>query len=412
MRAKSRSIFVALVLWVSLAAFPQTAGSNPRSAPGEQTAVQALTVPFELYDNFVFLQVRVNGSEPRSFLLDTGASTSFLNETLADSLSLVLKRQHGSNIGAGESSTKLAFAKNIVLSLAGVDLPAQTVAVVPLAKLESKIGHGIGGIVGADLFKRYVVTIDYAVNGITLGDPNAFAYHGKGEVITFRLSGNRPFFKAAVTPISATPIEAEFVIDTGDNSTVTFHTPFVKKHNLLASSQTLIPHVSQGLSGESRSWRGRVSRLQLGKFAIDKPIATFSEATKGSEADRSYDGVLGGEILRRFTVTLDYSRRLMFLEPNSALTDPYDTDMSGARLAALGPDFRTIMVESVTEGSAASESGLAPGDRIETVDDKTARDLSLQQIKQMFKQDGSQYLLGVRRGKDLIRLTIKIQRLI
>jgi C-terminal processing protease CtpA/Prc len=86
--------------------------------------------------------------------------------------------------------------------------------------------------------------------------------------------------------------------------------------------------------------------------------------------------------------------------------------MSGARLAALGPDFRTIMVESVTEGSAASESGLAPGDRIETVDDKTARDLSLQQIKQMFKQDGSQYLLGVRRGKDLIRLTIKIQRLI
>jgi hypothetical protein len=49
---------------------------------------------------------------------------------------------------------------------------------------------------------------------------------------------------------------------------------------------------------------------------------------------------------------------------------------------------------------------------IETVDDKTARDLSLQQIKQMFKQDGTQYLLGVRRGKDLIHLTIKIQRLI
>ena len=102
----------------------------------------------------------------------------------------------------------------------------------------------------------------------------------------------------------------------------------------------------------------------------------------------------------------------MFLEPNSALTDPYEADMSGATLAALGPDFTRITVESVTEGSAASESGLQPRDTIETVDDKTARDLSLRQIKQWFKQDGSEYLLGVRRGKDLIHLTIKIQRLI
>ena len=342
MRASSGSVLVSFVLWVSLAAVPQTAGSNPQSVSREPTAAQALTVPFELYDNFIFLQVRVNDSEPRSFLLDTGASTSLLNETLADSLGLAPKRQHETNIGAGESSTKLGFAKSIVLSLAGVDLPAQSVAVVPLAKIESRIGHGIDGIVGADLFKRYVVTIDYAAKRLTLDDSNTFAYHGKGEVITIRLSGNRPFFKADVTPISATPIEAEFVIDTGDNSTVTFHTPFVKKHNLRATSQTLIPHVSQGLSGESRSWRGRVSRLQLGKLAIDKPIATFSEATKGSEADRSYDGALGAEILRRFTVTLDYFRRQMFLEANSALTDPYDTDRSGATLAAGGPDFRTI----------------------------------------------------------------------
>jgi hypothetical protein len=49
--------------------FPLTAGSNPQSAPREQTAAQALTVPFELYDNPAFLQVRVNGSELRIFCL-------------------------------------------------------------------------------------------------------------------------------------------------------------------------------------------------------------------------------------------------------------------------------------------------------------------------------------------------------
>lgn len=123
MRANSLLTFVSFVLWVSLATVPQAAGRNPQSAPREQTAAQALTVPFELYDNFVFLQVRVNGSEARSFLLDTGASTPFLNETLADSLALAPKRQHETNIAAGESSTKLGLVKNIVLSLATVICP-------------------------------------------------------------------------------------------------------------------------------------------------------------------------------------------------------------------------------------------------------------------------------------------------
>lgn len=78
MRANSRSNFVWFGLWVFLAAFSQTAGSNPQSVPREPTAAR-VPVPFELYDTFVFLQVRVNGSEPRSFLLDTGASTSLLS---------------------------------------------------------------------------------------------------------------------------------------------------------------------------------------------------------------------------------------------------------------------------------------------------------------------------------------------
>jgi len=165
-----------------------------------------------------------------------------------------------------------------------------------------------------------------------------------------------------------------------------------------------------GASGQSRNWRGRVSQLQFGSFDIDHPIATFSAATTGSEADGSHDGVLGGEILHRFSVTLDYSQRQMILEPNSALNDPYEDDMSAARLAAEGPDFKTIMVENVNDGTAASEAGIKTGDITEAVDDKSVEVLSLEQIKQMFKRDGARYLLRIRRGQSLIFLTIRIHR--
>lgn len=412
MIGKSLSTLTSLVLWASLTDLWHSPRSNPEAAAREENASEALTIPFELYDNFPFLQVRVNGSEPHSFMLDTGASTSLLNQTLADSLGLGPKHLHGTRIGTGESSTTLGFAKGVVLGLGIVDLPAQSVAVIPLAEIESKIGHEIGGVVGADIFKRYVVTIDYSTMRMRLYEPRSFAYDGKGEVIAIRLSGNRPFFRAYVTPVGSKPIDAELVIDTGDDSTVAFHTPFVEKHNLRALGQKLIPHVSTGASGESRNWRGRVSSLQVGKFEIDHPIATFSEATKGSEADRSYDGVLGGEILRRFSVTLDYSRRQVILEPNTAFNDPYEGDMSGATLVARGSDLRTIMVQSVADRSPALEAGLKPGDVIETVDGKSAEKLSLEQIKQLFKLDGRQYLLGIRRGKDLTHVTIRIQRMI
>jgi hypothetical protein len=380
-------------------------------AVGVGCVTAAPTIPFELCDNMVLVPVRVNGSGPYSFLLDTGASTSFLNQTLADTLGVGTRGQHDTKVGAGESSTKLGFAKDVVFSLPGVDLPAQNVAVVPLAGIEAAIGHKVGGIVGADLFKRYVVTIDYAGRIVTLEDPKTFAYSGKSEGIAIRLSGGRAFFKATVTPAGGAPIAAEFILDSGDDSTLTFHTPFVEKHHLRAAGQKLVAHVSTGLSGESRNWRGRISSFACGGFVIDRPVATFSEARRGSEADGSYDGVLGGEILRRFRVTVDYSRRQMILEPNSAFADPYEFDMSGAALAGHGPDFKTIAVERVSGGSAAADAGLMPGDTIEGVDDSSAETLGLDRVRQMFRQDGSQHSLAVRRGTQLVNVTLTIHRL-
>jgi len=315
------------------------------------------------------------------------------------------------NVGAGESSASLGFAHGVTLNLPGVDLPAQTVAVVSLASIEGRIGHKIAGIVGADLFKRYVVTIDYAARQLVLSDPNSLQDGEGGDMFVLRLSGNRPFFQAMLTPVSGPPIQGEFVVDTGDTSTVTFHTPFVEKYSL-RSGQTLVPHQTTGISGDSRNWRGRLKQMQLGKYVLDRPIATFSEAQKGSEADASYSGVLGGEILSRFRVTMDYPHHRMYLEPNSHLTDPYEDDMSGATLLASGPDLRSIIVLSVIDGSAASEAGIKPNDVLETIDGKMATDMTLQQIKQMFMRDGAAYTMQIRRAGELIPLKLQLRRLI
>jgi predicted aspartyl protease len=373
------------------------------------TPAHAVTIPFEHYDNLIFVDVQVNGSAPQRFLLDSGASTSFLSETLADSFGLGPKHKHQMNVGAGESSASLGFAHDVTLNLSGIGLPAQTVAVVSFGNIEARIGHKIAGIVGADLFKRYIVTIDYAASQLVVSDPDSLHDGESGEVFTLRLSGNRPFLQATIIPVSGPAIQAEFVVDTGDTSTVTFHTPFVEKY-ALRSGQILVPHQTTGISGDSQNWRGRIKQLQLGKCVLDHPIATFSGAQKGSEADASYSGVLGGEVLGRFRVTMDYPHHRMYLEPNSHLADPYEDDMSGATLLASGPDLQSIVVLSVMDGSAASEAGIKPNDILETIDGKMATDMTLQQIKQMFMRDGAAYSVQIRRAGELVHLTLQLRR--
>jgi hypothetical protein len=413
MRAAAEILIALLFLVFGMSAYGWTAErrESDDTHSGDRAPSWNEIFPVEIYDNLVFLQVRVNGSTPHSFLLDTGANTSFMSESLARSLGLGPKRSFEAKVGTGETSTRFAVARRVALSFGEVGLPAATIIIAELAELESRIGHEIGGIVGADVFNRYVVTIDYAAQTLTLSNPRTFSYQGSGEFLSIRIKGDRPFLKTRVTPIGANSIEAELVIDTGDTSALGFHTPFVMKHNLRASTQTL-PHLSKGLSGDSRNWRGRVRSLQVGQIVIDRPLATFSEATRGSEAESKYDGLIGGEILRRFRVVFDYSHSTMIVERNSSFSEPYDSDMSGLTLSGGGPDFRSVTVDGIDADSAAAEAGIKVGDVIETIDTRTAASMTLEEVRRLLKQDGAKLVLGVRRGMDVTQYTIMLHRLI
>ena len=112
---------IAFALWaVSFLGLPQAANDKPEPASQAKTASHEGFSPIEVYDNLIFLQVRVNGFGPRSFILDSGASTCLLNESFADSIGLDPRHEHQKSIGAGESSNKLGFVKDVALRLADV----------------------------------------------------------------------------------------------------------------------------------------------------------------------------------------------------------------------------------------------------------------------------------------------------
>jgi C-terminal processing protease CtpA/Prc len=102
----------------------------------------------------------------------------------------------------------------------------------------------------------------------------------------------------------------------------------------------------------------------------------------------------------------------MILEPNGHLTEPFESDMSGIVLTAEGVKLDAFTIFYVTENSPASEAGLLVGDVITAIDDKPSSALALDDVREMFKQNGREYLLSIKRGEKSSQVKIKLRSLI
>ena len=193
---------------------------------------------------------------------------------------------------------------------------------------------------------------------------------------------------------------------------MTVKSSFVQAHQLLRTLTTGRRSNLGGAGGASESITARVQNIQLGRFVIDKPLIELSQAVKETEVRSNFAGVVGGEVFRRFTLILDYSRRRIFLEPNAHLLEPVEADMSGIELAADGEDFKTFVVNEVAADSPAAEAGLKEEDELTAVDGRPVSEFGLDQIRQMFEREGKEYSLSIKRGERTLQVKIKLRRLI
>ena len=109
---------------------------------------------------------------------------------------------------------------------------------------------------------------------------------------------------------------------------------------------------------------------------------------------------------------VDYAHNRLTLEPNEHLNDPFDYDASGLLLAAIGDDFRTFVIRGIIPQSAASEAGLAKGDRIIALDGEPAKDFALWQLQDRLKKSGDAVAISIERGDDTLEKTLALRALL
>jgi hypothetical protein len=373
------------------------------------SGTSSLGIPFQLSSNFVLMQLRVNNSRPLWFLFST-ASTSVIDTRIAKELGLPVQDKEkstatGSSIGSGSIS-------GVSLALPGVTTFNQTVAVLPLEFLSSILGQPIAGLIGYDFISQFVIEVDYAKRKMNVYAPATYRYYGTGDVLPIKFIHKSPFITVKITMQGREAVEGTIELATESSGVLVVQRSFAEAHQLLKSVKGFrLGNVGGSEESMSRTLQGRVKNIQVGRFMINNPIVSFSQAEADKDATDG-DGQIGGEALRRFRLILDYSRQRIILEPNQHLAEPVEADMSGFEFVAEGEGLKTLTINEVLANSPAAEAGLQEEDELTAVNGRPVTELSLEQIRQMLKQEGKEYLLKLKRGSQTQQVKLKTRRLI
>lgn len=332
---------------------------------------------FTLANNHIYLPVAINGRAPLPFLFDTGG-LGLLDKghlaALGISAAGALPAQ-----GFGERIGTTGVARVARVEIGGLVLANQVFYTMDGAALARGEGVDTAGLVGYELPRRAVTIIDYARRRIRFVKPEAFTPPAGATAVPFTFEEHIPVVEASLDGIAGS-----FEIDTGARGSLTLMRPFVQAHQLMEKYRPGLETVTgYGMGGPSRGFLVRAGSLAIGPVTVTAPVAALGDDARGATETARLAGNIGGGILRRFTLTLDYGHQRLWLEPNEEAGTPDIYDRSGLWLTADGGEG--FAVADVVPASPASKAGIRAGERVLAIDGTQAVALGLAALRERLK---------------------------
>ncbi|HTA39479.1 MAG TPA: retroviral-like aspartic protease family protein, partial [Candidatus Acidoferrales bacterium] len=248
------------------------------------------SIPFEM-DNadkgHIVLLVRVNGSRPLHMIFDTGGSNIVSTEVARE---IGLKGTGATTAGgAGEGQVTVQTLSGVTMHLGDATLTSQPFGILPLPRslVHMTSRYTVDGVIGYEVLKNFVVSIDYVKKTLTLTEPDAFDAAGAGTPIHFA-SATIP-----VIPVTYDGVQGQFMFDTGNAFYNTVSQTFLDAHSLApATPGTVLVQSSGNLGGAFRPWLTRAKQIQIGPYRIDRPVFAVTNNAKGALAGTAFAGNL------------------------------------------------------------------------------------------------------------------------
>ena len=401
----------------SLFLFSKSFGQEQQLGFALPEGASKVRMDFEQYNNLIVIPVTINEDVKLNFILDTGVQYPILTEKFfGDLLNFEYPRKiliQGPGI---EDSITALVASDVRLTLPGGVTSGINQSFLVLEndylQLRENLGADVYGIIGFDIFSRFIVEVNYEENYLVLYEPKKFKGKKKYKKVPITLDGTKPYIPVTVSKENQGTITLPLMIDTGASHSLLINNP---EENSFLPEKNVATVIGRGLGGEIYGHLGRVSTIQVDKFELENPIISFPlKGDYGSLAKKgAHNGTVGGEFLSRFNVVIDYHHNSFYLKKNKHFSREFEHDMSGMTIAANGEEFDSYRVLSVRYGSPAHEAGVRVGDIIVSINGFTFDTIKLEGAMAILRrQEGKKITLRILEGEEYVKKAFKLERFI
>ena len=150
-----------------------------------------------------------------------------------------------------------------------------------------------------------------------------------------------------------------------------------------------------------------IKEMRMGPYRFRNiPVFVFDD-TFNLTSYPYLNGIIGNDILRRFNIILNYSKKEFYFMPNSHYQEHFDYSYSGIELYMV--DGRIILGDVAT-GSPAEAAGLREGDIVIGINNMLGQ--NIQQFKTALQATGEKIKMIVNRDGELLEYTFRIKSIL
>lgn len=407
-------------------------------------------VKFQLVNNLIIIPLEVNGSK-LSFILDSGVSSPILfNIAEQDSIQINKVSEITINgLGSGEPIKALSSKENR-FRLGDIQNNDQRLFVV-LDKdknFSPKLGIPIHGIIGYDLFRDFVVEINYAKKVLRFFRPKEYVHKKpkKADVLPLHVIGKKAYVDGLVYLQKGHKVPVKLLVDSGSSDAIWLF----ESDSIQVPDKNYNDFLGSGLNGSVFGKRSMVNALQIGSYVLKDAKTSFPDMIHYENIANlgGRNGSVGGQVLKRFNMIFDYRGGTITLKKNGNFNKPFQYNMSGIEIQHDGVRYiseritnrknqeaeeqadtfgnvqllfesRTrlslvneIVVSGIRAGSPAKDAGLQEGDVILAVNGKKVYSYKLQEIMQMLNErEGKRVRLLIERANSDMMITFELKNM-
>jgi len=254
-----------------------------------------MSAPLELIHGKPFVMVMVNGKGPFRFIIDTGTGAeAFVSPELSDELKLPIFDHVSLSDASKQGGQRVPVVRIQSLQVAGVQFSGVNAV--------RHVLHGVEGdcqgLLGFELFRDYLLTIDYPNRRLSLASGN-LKPDGEQTVLPFKMPDRIPIIELQIGPVQ---IDAQ--IDSGGTGLslpegIAGHLKFENNPEFFGIGESLSTRF------ELRSAK-LASDVHLGRYTFTRPFVEINTAFPLAN--------FGSSAMQDFTFTFDQKESLVRFE--------------------------------------------------------------------------------------------------